>query len=1149
MRYLACLLCLPALAPAQNISCALSGTVQDAGGAVIAGASIRLTGEDNGFVRSATTNNEGFFSFPDLTPATFTLAVEAPGFKHYSQTGIEINASEQRSLGQVRLEVGQVSDSVTVTADAATVNLATGERSGTLTSDSLEHLALRGRDIFDAISLMPGVVDTSDGRDAPGPTSIGNIYIAGGRNDSKNMMVDGVTNLDTGSNGSIHTTPSMDSVAEVKVLMSAYSAEYGRNPTSINVITKGGGKAFHGGAYYFFRNEDLNANDYFNNEAGRPRTEYRYNIFGFTIGGPVIIPKINRNRDKLFFFYSQEFQDQVVQYGTKEVTVPTALERAGNFSQSFDVNNPPKLKPISDPLNGNKAFPGNILPASRITPVGQAILNLFPLPNFVDPNPVNRYQWNYFSSDAGAYPRRTETGRVDYSPKNNWQLYARLSNNSDHQNTPYGLWVDGSLNFPLTPIVFAEPGRDATLHSTNTISPTLFNELIVGASQNTLTFSPLDPSAVNRTTLGILIPQRNPALNPGNIIPDMSFSGIANPANPSLNDGTPYFNQNNIFILSDNVSKIAGTHTVKTGIYFEHTQKLQSASSVTRGSIAFGTDANNTTTDTKDAYANALLGFYDTYSEATARPQGNYIFTNTEIYLQDTWRVRGNLSLDYGIRFYHDPPQYDTRDQLASFSTGLYNAATAPVLLRPGFDSNKVKVAVDPLTGTTYPSGLIGDFVPGVGNPADGSFVGGKNGFPQGLYTVAPVDVAPRFGFAWDPFRDGRTAVRGGGGIFFDRIEGNPIMGQIVNPPIIFTPLQYYGTFSDIAASASSGLLSPTGSITSLAGQGHQQTVYNFNLEVQRQIGRSMVAQVGYVGSLARHLLWERNINAVPLGSTFISKNPQNHDPTSTSATTALPTNFLRPYQGLGDVLLYEFAGTSNYHALQAGVMQRFSHGLRFGGNYTFGKVLDESDLYSQAVDPFVSPRERNYGPAGFNRTNVFSANYTWTVPKPGAGIQFRPAHWIGDNWEIAGVTRMQSGGPVSPTYSLVSSNAAFDGSGSPSDTARVSVGTNPNAPLATRFAPPAPGTIGNSGRDIIVGPGTNNWDMSLYKYIHISERVMGQLRFESYNTFNHTQFSVIDVSTKFQNSSSTAQINSLFLHPTTARPPRRIQIALRVTF
>ena len=1143
MRYIALLFVLPAMLSAQTNSCALSGTVQDAGGAVMSGVTVRLTGEENGFVRKVTTTSEGFFSFPDLTAATFTLEIEAAGFKTYRQTGIAMGSGEQRSLGQIHLDVGAVSEQVTVTAGAVSINLVSGEKSGILTNDELDHIALRGRDIFDAISLLPGVVDTSDGREAPGPTSIGNIYIMGGRNDSKNMTVDGIVNLDTGSNGSVHGMPSMDSVAEVQVLMSAYSAQSGRNPTSINVITKGGSKDFHGQAAWYFRNTDLNANDYFNNTAGRPRSPYKFNIANWGINGPLLIPKLNRRRDRLFFMFNQEFQEKLQPYGTKEVTVPTALERKGDFTKSYNTNG--VAVQIRDPLNNKTAFPGNVIPSSRLTPVGQAILNMFPLPNFVDPSPSRVFQWNYFSAVSGNYPSRAETGRVDYAPKDNWQVYMSVFNTSDEQHTPYTTWVTGSLNFPLTPIVFGQPGRGASLHSVNTITPSVFNEVTVGVSQNTLTFFPQDPGAVDRVKLGILIPQRNPSLNPNNIIPNMTFSSIQNYANPSLNNGTPYFNQNTIFQVSDALSKISGTHSFKTGVYFERTKKIQSASPDVRGTVSFNTDGNNAL-DANNSYANALLGNYDTYSEATARPQGNFLFTNLEFFFQDTWKVRSNLTLDYGIRFYHDPPQYDARNQLASFSLAAYNPANAPVLLRPGFDSKNNKVAVDPLTGNTYSSGLIGDFVPGVGNPADGDLIGGKNGVPRGLYTTAPIAVAPRFGFAWDPVGNARTVIRGGGGIYFDRIEGNPIMGQIGNPPTIFTPTQYYGTFADIAASVNAGLLSPTGSITSLAGTGHQQASYNYSLSVGHQFGRSDMVEVGYTGSLGRHLLWQRNLNPVPLGANFLGLNPQNHDPTG-GATTVLPTNFLRPLQGLGDVLLYEFAGTSNYNAFLGNYSHRFRHGFNLNLSYTWSKVLDESDSYSSQVDAFLSPRSRNYGPAGFDRRHTFSASYYYTLPKLTQNIQFAPAHWIMDRWTISGVTRMSTGGMFTPGYSLL--NGLPAPSGSTSESARVEV-INPTAPLNQRFAPPVQGppvSLGNLGKNTVRGPGVNNWDLSLYKDLRFKERVTGQFRIETYNTFNHTQFSAVDQTLRFDPAGN--QANPLFDLPTTARPARRMALAIRLRF
>lgn len=334
------LLLVAVTASAQVVSCLISGTLQDPSGAVIPGAEVKVTADLTGFTSTTKTNNEGFFSFPDLTPSTFSVSIAARGFKTYTATGIEIRSGEQRSLGIIQMQVGATTESVVVTAEAAQVMTASGGRTAVLAVKDISELATRGRDIMDAVGLLPGVVDLNESREAASNTSTTNVFILGGRDTQKNITIDGLASTESGSTNTIRTMPTMDSVSELKVLMANYAAEYGRNSGgTIAIITKGGARQFHAVAGWYHRNEDLNANNYFNNRNGLGRSLYRYNLFDYTVSGPVYIPHVfNRDRTKLFFFFSQEIQRQLVPAGIKTVTVPTALERAGNFSQSYDVN-------------------------------------------------------------------------------------------------------------------------------------------------------------------------------------------------------------------------------------------------------------------------------------------------------------------------------------------------------------------------------------------------------------------------------------------------------------------------------------------------------------------------------------------------------------------------------------------------------------------------------------------------------------------------------------------------------------------------------------------------------------------------------------------------------------------------------------------
>jgi hypothetical protein len=601
----------------------------------------------------------------------------------------------------------------------------------------------------------------------------------------------------------------------------------------------------------------------------------------------------------------------------------------------------------------------------------------------------------------------------------------------------------------------------------------------------------------------------------------------------------PYYTDCRIFSIVDNMSKVVSTHMLKAGVYFERMGKDQYSSGPSRGAVAFDRDTLSPI-DSNFAYSNALLGNYSNYSESSALPMGIYRFYNFEFYAQDTWRVSSRLTLDFGVRFYHDMPMHDQRNQISAFVPGLYNPANAPVLLRPALDSKGTKVAIDPASGTTYPQAYIGTYAPGRGNASEGMVVAGTKGFPDGLYRVPAITPAPRFGFAWDPIGKGKTSIRGGGGIFFDRIAGNPTMDQLANPPSVFIPKVYYGTLAGLAQTAGQKILAPS-NINSLFGDAKLPTVYNFSIGVQQQIGRSTVADVSYVGSLARHLLWKRNLNPIPVGATHLYLHPENRD--TTTASSALPNNFLRPYQGYGDIALYEFAATSNYHSLQAAFMRRMTRGLQVSLSYSFSKALGAVDANGDSITPFLNPRKWEYGPLGFDRNHVFSARYNWKLPNVGKRLSMRKLGLLTDGWEFAGITRMQSGAPFTPGFSLVS---GLDITGTASQAARINV-VDPHADPLQRFGPPARDTFGNAGVGVLRLPGVHNWDLSMYRRFKIGERLTSQLRFESYNTFNHTQFSSISQTARFDTAG--AQVDPLFLAPTAARDPRRLQVALKATW
>jgi hypothetical protein len=663
-------------------------------------------------------------------------------------------------------------------------------------------------------------------------------------------------------------------------------------------------------------------------------------------------------------------------------------------------------------------------------------------------------------------------------------------------------------------------------------------------TQNYYRYFPQSLDAVTRAGTGIDVPSWYPANNPSGLLPNMSFGGVANAVNPSMDARiSSYMNNtryNPTYSLVENVSKVYRSHTLKSGVYFEHATAFPYASTNVRGSASFGVDRTNPL-DSNYGFSNALLGVYQNYQESSGQPAVHLNFQNIDWYVQDDWRVRPGLFFNYGVRFSNAPPMWDERQQQSTFVARLFDSAKASVLLRPALDKG-TKVAIDPRTGTVYNAVLVGTFVPGVGDPANGMATVGKNGYPRSLYTTSPVTVGPRFGFAWAPFRDGRTSVRGGGGVFFNRygmLSGN--MHTIAaNPPNVYTPGVYFGTLESLSQVAKQGILAPTASMYAMTGDQPQTATYNFSFGVQRQLGRRTTLDVSYVGSLARHLWSLRNINPVPAGAQFLDLHPENRDLSTTS--TALSANFLRPYQGWGDILNYDFGGSSSYNALQTSFTRRFGRGF-VGANYTFSKVLGVASTDTASTSAFFPARSRNYGPLNYDRPHVFTLRYNYRLPNAGRALRMRALGLITDHWEISGVGRVMSGAPFTPGMTTVDN---YNFTGTPSEGARPDV-RYPDADPVSRFGRPVRTSFGNTGQNVLRVPRMNNWDLSIYRQIPLREGKYIQLRLESYNTLNHTQFSNISQSPRFDAQGN--QADPLFLQPTAARAPRRVQLAVRLNW
>jgi hypothetical protein len=1159
----------------------ITGTVTDPTGAAIPNAQVTLANAEHGVNRTAKTNGDGDYLFAALPIGSYDVTVLADGFKKYQAKALKLDVAQKARLN-VTLTVGAVTTEVVVQgADVAEVQTQSSDLSGTVSGKEITQLELNGRDFKQLITLVPGVSNqTGSDEGGVGVTANNQFSVNGGRVEYNNWELDGGDNLDNGSNGTLNVTPSVDAIGEFKVLTSNYGAQYGKNGSgTIEVETKSGTNKFHGDAYEFVRNNAFNSPSW--NEQG-VAPPYHKNDFGYTIGGPVFIPGVyNKNKNKTFFFWSQEWRRDRLPY-TFDQLVPTAAERSGNFSDVCALG--PADCPV-DPTSGNP-YPGNMVPFNAADPNVQALLSLIPAANFGDVNtPGQAYYFNITSQPTNW---RQELIRLDHNISNNERLSFHYIHDSWSTINQTPLWTNAG-SFPTIQTNFTGPGVSMLARLASTFSPTLLNEFVFSYTTDHIGLTNIGNwKRPPGTSFGGIFPGADRGVMPGiNLVDPGGIYGNFG-EDPGYIPNGPY-NSNPTYSLRDNLSKLVGKHNLQMGAYFQAVEKNELGGELGAGSypgyISFNPGVANTTTG--NPFSDLLLGYISSFGQQNATVKYYNRYHMLEPYFNDDWRITNRLTLNLGVRLSLFGTYREKQHQAFNFDPAHYVPGQTTIDPATDIVTNLTADNLAP-TVTDLPNGIVQ--------------CGVTPGVPVGCMKGHLFNPAPRVGFAWDPRGNGKTAIRGGYGMFFEHGNGNEANSESLenSPPLAYAAQQNNIVgYPNIGGGASSPQF-PLG-VVSIPTKAQWPYMQQWHLDIQQQLAPNTIATISYVGSKGTHLTRVTDLNQ--LYPTPASQNPYKQGETytgnecgatldnyfvPTNATT--PSGVLIPYSpgtaggppsgpavnvavaagcvpagadpfrnyiGYGDITSLQTASSSNYNALQF-LLRRSAHGLEVDFAYTYSHSIDDSsDRYDASFINTYNP-SGNRASSNFDERHIVNVSYIWDVPVfRGHGL----AHNLLGGWQYSGIMNFNTGSPFSVSYS--SDNAGVgNGVGSSS---YADVVANPNAtahPInvngrlfynQSAYAVPTALTFGNSGRNSLRNPDFINFNMALFKHFTIKENAAIEFRAEAFNVFNHTEWLPIagqaGSAASIAGSGNNALGPSNFLYSGGTHEARVLQLALKFLF